>query len=45
LPRICTLINGAAAPSPVRIRPHPSTTTLIMVLRWGGRGSFALLHP
>jgi hypothetical protein len=45
LPRICTPINGAAAPSPVRIGPHPSTTTSIMVLRWGGRGGFALLHP
>jgi len=45
LPRICTPINGAAAPSPVRIGPHPSTTMSIMVLRWGGRGGFALLHP
>jgi len=44
LPRICTLLNGAAAPSPVRIGPHPSTTMLIMVLQWGGRGGFALLH-
>ncbi len=42
-PRICTPINGATAPSPVRIGPHPSTTTSIMVLRWGGRGGFALL--
>ena len=32
-PRICTPINGAAAPSPVRIGAHPSTTTSIMVLR------------
>jgi len=45
LPRICTPIYGAAAPLPVRIGPHPSTTTSIMVLRWGGRGGFALLHP
>ena len=44
-PRICTPINGAAAPSPVQIGPHPSTTTSIMVLRWGGRGGFAVLHP
>jgi len=43
-PRICTPINGAAAPSPVQIGPHPSTTTSIIVLRWGGRGGFALLH-
>ncbi len=33
------------APLPVRIGPHPSTTTSIMVLRWGGRGGFALLNP
>jgi len=32
-PRICTPINGAAAPSPVRMGPHPSTTTSIMMLR------------
>jgi hypothetical protein len=44
-PRICTRINGAAAPSPDQIGPHPSTTTLIMVMRWGGRGGFAVLHP
>ena len=44
-PRICTPINCAAAPLPVRIRPHPSTRTSIMVLRWGSRGSFALLNP
>ena len=43
-PRICTPLNGAAAPSPVRIGPHPSTLTSIMVLRWGGRGGFVLLH-
>ena len=45
LPKICTPINGAAAPSPVRIGPHPSTTMSIMVLWWGGCGGFALLHP
>jgi len=45
LPRICTLLNGAAAPSPVRIGPHPITTMSIMVLQWGGCGGFALLHP
>ena len=44
-PRICTPINGATAPSPVRIGPHPSTTTSIMVLWWGGRGGFGLWHP
>ena len=44
-PRICTPINGAATPSPVRIGPHPSTTTSIMVLWWGGRGGFVLLNP
>ena len=44
-PRICTPINGAVAPLPVRIGPHLSTTTLIMVLRWGSRGGFALLNP
>ena len=44
LPRICTPLNGAAAPSPVRIGPHPNTLTSIMVLRWGGRGGFVLLH-
>jgi hypothetical protein len=44
-PRICTPINGAAALPPVQIGPHPSTTTSIMVLRWGGRDGFALLHP
>ena len=37
--------NRAAAPLPVRIGPHPSTTTSIMVLRWGARGGFALLNP
>ena len=41
-PSICTPIYGATAPSPV---PIGCTTTLIMVLQWGGRGGFALLHP
>ncbi len=29
----------------LRIGPHPSTRTSIMVLRWGGHGGFAVLHP
>ena len=44
-PRICTPINGAAAPSPVRIGPHLSTKMSLMVLRWGGSGSFCVIAP
>ncbi len=38
-------LNGAAAPLPVRLGPHPNTPALIMVLGWGDRGGFVLLHP
>ena len=44
-PRICTPINGAAAPSAVRIGPHPSTTTTIMVLRGGWPRRFYIIAP
>ena len=44
-PRTYTPLNGAATPLPVRIGPHPRTLTVIMVLRWEGRGGFVLFHP
>jgi hypothetical protein len=45
LPLKCTPLNKAAAPLPGGIRPHLNTRTSNIVLRWGERGGFGLLHP
>ncbi len=45
LPLNYTLLNEAAAQSPQGVRPHPNTRTPNMVLQWGGRSGFVLLHP